>query len=332
MKQTIRLLKAGEAALRLGVSAKALRLYEKHGLVVPDRSRAGWRIYGPVHMERAAEVVSLRKLGLGLAEIAILLESPSTSRDGLLAAHRSQLESRMRELGGQIRALSERRIHRPAAVPRGEISFTLPWPWGGERFAVPALASLAFITGPLGSGKTRLAKRLADALPGGRFLGLDRFDDSDSHRGRPDQEAKSRSRSGKALDALQKQGATTSAELSILVAALCSARGPLVVDMVEQGLDNATQKALVQYLRQRREPARPLLLMTRSSAILDLASAESGETIIYCPANHAPPMIVRADPLCPGYEAVATCLASPEVRARTIGVVAARIGNAAAVS
>jgi hypothetical protein len=63
--------------------------------------------------------------------------------------------------------------------------------------------------------------------------------------------------------------------------------------------------------------------MTRSSVMLDLALAESGETIIYCPANHSPPLIVHPDPLCPGYEAVATCLATPEVRARTAGVIAA---------
>ena len=89
MKQIVRFLNAGEAARRLGVSTKPLRIYEEHGLVVPERNRAGWRIYGSVHMEQAAEVVSLRKLGLGLAEIATLLASPSKSRNGLLAAHRS---------------------------------------------------------------------------------------------------------------------------------------------------------------------------------------------------------------------------------------------------
>ena len=48
------------------------------------------------------------------------------------------------------------------------------------------------------------------------------------------------------------------------------------------------------------------------------------EAIILCPANHSPPTNVRPYPGFPGFEAVATCLASPEVRARTEGVIAWR--------
>jgi len=60
--------------------------------------------------------------------------------------------------------------------------------------------------------------------------------------------------------------------------------------------------------------------MTRSCAILDLAAVGPDEAIILCPANHSPPIQVAAHPGAPGYEAVATCLASPEVRARTEGM------------
>ncbi len=62
--------------------------------------------------------------------------------------------------------------------------------------------------------------------------------------------------------------------------------------------------------------------MTRSNAILDLAAVGMEEAILYCPANHSPPMLVAPYPGAAGYEAVAMCLASPEVRARTAGVVA----------
>jgi hypothetical protein len=43
-----------EAAKRLGVSIKALRLYEQQGLVTPGRTATGYRIFGPVQMDRAA--------------------------------------------------------------------------------------------------------------------------------------------------------------------------------------------------------------------------------------------------------------------------------------
>jgi hypothetical protein len=60
--------------------------------------------------------------------------------------------------------------------------------------------------------------------------------------------------------------------------------------------------------------------MTRSDVILDLSEVGSDEAIIYCPANHSPPIYVAPYPGAPGYEALATCLASPEVRARTEGM------------
>ena len=94
--------------------------------------------------------------------------------------------------------------------------------------------------------------------------------------------------------------------------------------MVEQGLDYAAQEAVAAYLRRRGPEARPLFVLTRSNVILDLAAVGPHAAIILCPANHSPPSLVAPYPGAPGYEAVATCLASPEVRARTEGVVAVR--------
>jgi hypothetical protein len=92
--------------------------------------------------------------------------------------------------------------------------------------------------------------------------------------------------------------------------------------MVEQGLDHATQEALIAQLRRREPGAGPLFLLTLSNAILDLDAVGADEAIIFCPANHAPPYRVAPYSGTPGYEALASCLASPEVRARTEGVVA----------
>ena len=103
-------------------------------------------------------------------------------------------------------------------------------------------------------------------------------------------------------------------------------KGPafLVIDMLEQGLDEPTQKALIARLRARGPEGRPLFFLTRSCAILDLSTVGADEGIILCPANHSPPMRVAPYPGAPGYDSVATCLASPEVRARTEGVIAWR--------
>jgi len=124
---------------------------------------------------------------------------------------------------------------------------------------------------------------------------------------------------------LVEDGAQESGALVALLVGL-EAEGPavLVVDMVEQGLDEGSQEALIAWLRRRGPGGRPIFLLTRSCAILDLASVGPDEAIILCPANHSPPSRVAPYPGAPGYEAVATCLASPEVRARTEGVIAMR--------
>jgi hypothetical protein len=124
---------------------------------------------------------------------------------------------------------------------------------------------------------------------------------------------------------LVEDGATVSAALVALLAGLeTEGTTVLVVDMLEQGLDKATQEALIAHLRRRGPDSRPLFFLTRSNSILDLDAVKDDEAIILCPANHSVPTCVLPYPGFPGFEAVASCLASPEVRARTEGVIAWR--------
>lgn len=334
-------LSASEAARRLGVSAKALRLYEQRGLLAPDRTAAGYRIYGPGQMARASEIAVLRALGLGLAQVAGVLEGDARSLASALATHEAALEAEMRRLVKTMDKVQGLRadLARGQAPADGElaclldgvdtlsVAFELPWPWGGERFELHRIKPLNYIIGPLGSGKTRLAMRLAEALPNAAFLSLDRAgDDRASIQARLAADPTLASRVQQALAWLLDEGATASDALTTLLIGLeAEGMAVLVVDMVEHGLDQPTQEALAVLLRRRaRVGARPLFLMTRSSAILDLATVGPETSIILCPANHSPPMCVVPYPGAPGYEAVATCLASPEVRARTTGTIAWR--------
>jgi len=321
---------AGEAARRLGISTKALRLYEDRALLTPGRTGRGWRSYGPSDLERAADIVRLRKLGLGLAVIKDILDADPSGRRSLLATHRLRIEQEQRRLEATLRAIDAPRTDQsrslagsPVFKPEpAVISFDLPWPWGGERFALAPHRGLSFITGPLGSGKTRLAMALAKAMPDGRFLGLDRLSDFEVNQVWRAPDAEHPAFCHEICRQIATDGATISRPLELLIDAIYTGRGPLVIDMVEQNLDHTTQETLIAKLRRDPPETHPLFLMTRSSAILDLSRVESGETIIYCPANHSPPMIVTAEPSCPGYEAVATCVASPHVRARTSGIIA----------
>jgi DNA-binding transcriptional MerR regulator len=320
-----RYLNASDAAGRLGVSTKALRLYEQRGLLAPLRSEAGWRSYGPEDLERASEIVALRALGLSLAQVARILKGDASGLGSVLAGHQATLERRLRELVeaiDRVRALRGDLAHggAPSAAdlarmlafkPGLRVAFELPWPWGGETFELRDIRPLTYITGPLGSGKTRLAMRIAAEIEA-VFLGLDRTAD-------PLLQPKIEP----TVALLVQDGATDTLPLRALLAGLERSR-PVVVDLLEQGLDKATQEALIAHLRRRAPDAPPLFVMTRSSSVLDLDALGPDETVLFCPANHAPPYRVAPYPGTPGYEALASCLATPEVRARTEGVIAVR--------
>lgn len=341
MSSSARFLNPSEAAKRLGVSAKALRLYEQRGLVTPQRTAAGWRAYGPAEMAQAAEIVALRELGLSLGQVARVLMGESVGLEPALAAHQATLEDRIRQLIGTVEKVRSLRAglaqgHAPAAGELGyllkpvadlSVTFELPWPWGGDQFELRDIRRLNYIIGPLGSGKTRLALRLSEALPDACFVGLERLaNDGAAARALLDADQALKTRVDQAMAWLADDGATMSSPLMSLLVSLES-EGPkvLVVDMVEQGLDQVTQEALIAHLRRGRAAGgRSLFLLTRSSSILDLGAVGSDEAIILCPANHSPPTRVAPYPNSPGFEAVATCLASPEVRARTEGVIAWR--------
>ena len=340
MNASAQFLNPSAAAELLGVSAKALRLYEQRGLVTPRRTASGWRVYGPDEIARAGEIIALRALGLSIAQIARVLRDDPQGLEPALAAHEATLEDRIRQLSGVVDKVRGIRagLAQGKAPTAGElvrllgtgaevsVAFDLPWPWGGERFELREVRPLTYIVGPLGSGKTQLARRLAESVPDAVFLGLDRVQQGRAAaRAKLDADPALKSRVDRTLAWLIEDGAAVSEELTVLLVGLeADGASMIIVDMVEQGLDQPTQEALIAHLRGRRPGARPLVLLTRSCAILDLAAVGADEAILLCPANHSPPTRVAPYPGAPGFEAVATCLASPEVRARTDGMIAWR--------
>lgn len=96
----------GDLARRAGVSHRQVRHYESLGLIPrAERSAHGYRVFGPEAEAALADVVALRRLGLGLRDIALALESPKR-REVRLRATLERLEDEAARLARQIAEIS----------------------------------------------------------------------------------------------------------------------------------------------------------------------------------------------------------------------------------
>ncbi|HEV2701432.1 MAG TPA: MerR family transcriptional regulator, partial [Steroidobacteraceae bacterium] len=104
-------LTAAACAARTGLTVRALRVYEREGLLNPSRSANGWRRYGPDDLLRLNTISVLKALGLPLAQIRKLLRENEPS---LLNVLQVQADSWRERRGEATKALElvETAIHR----------------------------------------------------------------------------------------------------------------------------------------------------------------------------------------------------------------------------
>ncbi|RKE19369.1 MerR family transcriptional regulator [Streptomyces sp. TLI_171] len=103
-----RLLTSGEFARRGLLSAKALRLYDRPGLLPPDRvdPATGYRYYRVGRLATARLIVRLRGLDMPLATVAEVLALPGAAAAERVAAYWAAVERRtasQRALAGHLR-------------------------------------------------------------------------------------------------------------------------------------------------------------------------------------------------------------------------------------
>ncbi|MFI9010070.1 MerR family transcriptional regulator [Actinosynnema sp. NPDC053489] len=92
-----RLLGIGEFARRSRLSVKALRLYERQGLLRPVEVDPGngYRRYGEEQLATARLVALLRRLDMPLADVARIVAAPEAGRADLLAGYWAGVEHRV---------------------------------------------------------------------------------------------------------------------------------------------------------------------------------------------------------------------------------------------
>jgi MerR family transcriptional regulator, thiopeptide resistance regulator len=96
-----------EFAELAGTTVRALHHYDRLGLLKPQRSDAGYRLYRGVDLERLEQIAALKFLGIPLKQIKELLDRSVLDWPEVLRLQRRLLEEKRRLLERAIRAISD---------------------------------------------------------------------------------------------------------------------------------------------------------------------------------------------------------------------------------
>lgn len=87
--------RVGDLAALTGLTVRTLHHDDDVGLLRPDRTAAGHRVYRRAHVERLSRISVLRRSGASLDDIAAALDEPGWTLDGALRAHLAALEDQV---------------------------------------------------------------------------------------------------------------------------------------------------------------------------------------------------------------------------------------------
>lgn len=100
-----RFMRIGELARRAGLTADAVRYYERLGLLEPPaRTRGNYRLYDAAALDRVAFIRKAQTLGLSLEQVGEALRIASAGTPPCTHV-RALLERRLEEIAARIRAL-----------------------------------------------------------------------------------------------------------------------------------------------------------------------------------------------------------------------------------
>ncbi|WP_409186201.1 MerR family transcriptional regulator [Amycolatopsis sp. VS8301801F10] len=121
-------MKIGELAHRTGVSVRALRYYEEKGVLRPERTPSGYRIFAESDVRKVAHIQTLLAAGLGMEVIGEILACLS-GESLLLDDCRERLEAERRRITGDI----DRLLHTRSLLD--DLLATTRAPDGSDRAA-----------------------------------------------------------------------------------------------------------------------------------------------------------------------------------------------------
>jgi DNA-binding transcriptional MerR regulator len=96
-----------EFAKLAGVTVRALHHYDRLGLLKPNRTETGYRLYYLRDLERLEQIVALKFLGIPLKQIRQMFQRGTSAMSESLQMQRRVLEEKRRLLDSAIRAIEE---------------------------------------------------------------------------------------------------------------------------------------------------------------------------------------------------------------------------------
>lgn len=94
-------MRIADAAALIGVPAHRLRHYEATGLLVPERSASGYRVYSAGDVDRGKRIKALLDSGFTTADVALMLPCMEPESDDELkccTVTRSRLNARLEQI------------------------------------------------------------------------------------------------------------------------------------------------------------------------------------------------------------------------------------------
>ncbi|WP_309122988.1 MerR family transcriptional regulator [Paenibacillus sp.] len=119
-------MKIGDLSKKTGVSLRSLRYYEEQGLLQPERSENGYRLYSPFAVDQVRTIQLYLRLGLSTEQIAGFLHCVMKNKEAFCREIMPVYETKLREIDEQIASLTAIRsnlIERIEAI-RGESAST----------------------------------------------------------------------------------------------------------------------------------------------------------------------------------------------------------------
>lgn len=104
----MRYFRTGEFAKKAGVTLRTLRYYDKMELLKPSAySESGQRLYSEKDFVRLHQILALKRIGLPLDEIKILLSADSIELLQILELQKRVLQEKVRQLSTVIQAIEK---------------------------------------------------------------------------------------------------------------------------------------------------------------------------------------------------------------------------------